>query len=158
MTLEEFKEYKNRPKCFYTKEEIQEILNDISQKVVVDTLPTEGQENYLYLVPSMVNPGTYEQYIWKNNDWEHLGNVDEAQYTDYVTNPELDNTIERISLVTSAALNDLNDRKQDKVESGNTANRPNNVDTGFIYWDTTLGKMIAWNGTAWVNLDGTALA
>jgi len=42
MTLEEFKEYKNRPKCFYTKEEIQEILNDISQKVIVDILPTEG--------------------------------------------------------------------------------------------------------------------
>lgn len=42
MTLEEFKEYKNRSKCFYTKEEIQEILNNISQKVVVDTLPDEG--------------------------------------------------------------------------------------------------------------------
>lgn len=104
MTLEEFKEYKNRPKCFYTKEEIQEILNDISQKVVVDTLPTEGQENYLYLVPSIVNPGTYEQYTWKNNDWEYFGNVDETQYTDYVTNPEMDLAFDNLKTINNKSL------------------------------------------------------
>ena len=44
--------------------------------------------------------------------------------------------------------------------SGTTAQRPasTGIYTGFQYWDTTLGKMIAWNGSAWVNLDGTALA
>ena len=43
---------------------------------------------------------------------------------------------------------------------GTTTNRPalTSTDAGFNYWDTTLGKMIAWNGTTWVNLDGTALA
>ena len=30
-------------------------------------------------------------------------------------------------------------------------------DVGYMYFDTTLGKYICWNGTAWVNLDGTAL-
>ena len=104
MTLEEFKEYKNRPKCFYTKEEIQEILNDISQKVIVDILPTEGQENYLYLVPSTVNPGTYEQYTWKNNNWEYLGNVDEIQYTDYVTNPEMDLAFDNLKTINNQSL------------------------------------------------------
>lgn len=42
----------------------------------------------------------------------------------------------------------------------NTANRPTlNADQyGTIIYDTTLNKYILWNGTAWVNLDGTALA
>ena len=31
-------------------------------------------------------------------------------------------------------------------------------DAGFTYWDTILGKIIAWNGSAWVNLDGTVLS
>ena len=29
--------------------------------------------------------------------------------------------------------------------------------TGSVLYDTTLGKLILWNGTAWVNLDGTSL-
>jgi len=28
---------------------------------------------------------------------------------------------------------------------------------GSVIYDTTLGKLILWNGTAWVNLDGTSL-
>lgn len=31
------------------------------------------------------------------------------------------------------------------------------VGGGFTYFDTDLGKLILWNGTAWVNVDGTAL-
>ena len=40
------------------------------------------------------------------------------------------------------------------------ATRPTLSETiiGYQFFDTTLGKMICWNGTAWVNLDGTALA
>lgn len=43
--------------------------------------------------------------------------------------------------------------------NGVSAKRPTltSTDAGFNYWDTTLGKMIAWNGSTWVNLDGTAL-
>lgn len=32
------------------------------------------------------------------------------------------------------------------------------VKEGFDVYDTTLKKKILWNGTAWVNLDGTSLA
>ena len=48
----------------------------------------------------------------------------------------------------------------DGALSGATSNRPTltSTDTGFIFFDTTLGKSIVWNGTAWVNMDGTALA
>lgn len=44
---------------------------------------------------------------------------------------------------------------------GDMTSRPSfTADThiGFQYFDTDLGKYICWNGTAWVNLDGTALS
>ena len=89
MTLEELQEHQNKKRCFYTKEETNQMLNEVSQKVMVEQLPDNGTENYLYLVPSTVNPGTYEQYIWEDNNWQHLGNVEEAKLTDFVTEPEL---------------------------------------------------------------------
>lgn len=46
------------------------------------------------------------------------------------------------------------------LKSGNTQNRPpvSLVPVGQTYLDTDLGKMIISNGTAWVNMDGTALS
>ena len=43
---------------------------------------------------------------------------------------------------------------------GLTNERPSlqSIDEGFEYYDSTLKKKILWNGTAWVNLDGTELA
>lgn len=43
---------------------------------------------------------------------------------------------------------------------GNTNSRPvlSANDEGCEYYDTTLKKKILWNGTAWVNIDGTELA
>lgn len=41
----------------------------------------------------------------------------------------------------------------------NTVNRPTLTgETGSVIYDGGLGKLILWNGTAWVNLDGTALS
>lgn len=43
--------------------------------------------------------------------------------------------------------------------AGDTASRPTCIlSKGFQYFDTDLGKTIVWNGTTWVNVDGTALA
>jgi hypothetical protein len=55
---------------------------------------------------------------------------------------------------------DSNGYPADAKRSGTTANRPTLTanDKGFTYWDTTVNKMIAWNGSAWVNLDGSALS
>lgn len=41
---------------------------------------------------------------------------------------------------------------------GNSTERPSNVNEGYEYYDNTLKKKILWNGTAWVNMDGTELA
>lgn len=45
------------------------------------------------------------------------------------------------------------------ITQGTTEERPSvGADNGgFSYYDTTLKKSILWNGTAWVNMDGTAL-
>lgn len=42
---------------------------------------------------------------------------------------------------------------------GTTGQRPEllDSDSGLTYYDSNLGKMILWNGTTWVNMDGTAL-
>lgn len=46
------------------------------------------------------------------------------------------------------------------IRTGATADRPNQnfCFPGLTFFDTDLGKMIVWNGTAWVNVDGTALS
>ena len=38
-----------------------------------------------------------------------------------------------------------------------TVERPTTTSEGAVIYDTTLKKCILWNGTAWVNLDGTSL-
>ncbi len=45
------------------------------------------------------------------------------------------------------------------LRKGSTGKRPVLTESmdGFEYYDTTLKKKILWNGSAWVNLDGTAL-
>lgn len=44
------------------------------------------------------------------------------------------------------------------LPSYTTASRPASQDEGSIIYDSTLKKCILYNGTAWVNLDGTALS
>lgn len=43
------------------------------------------------------------------------------------------------------------------LKKGSTQERPTDIEVGFIYKDTTLNKLIVWDGDAWVNMDGTAL-
>ena len=44
---------------------------------------------------------------------------------------------------------------QTKAMTGTTASRPTSVVKGFVYIDTTLNKIIWWNGTDWVDAMGT---
>ena len=56
-------------------------------------------------------------------------------------------------------ITDLSDKINNLNSKGNTDSRPTllGTDEGFEYYDTTLKKKILWNGTTWVNLDGTEL-
>lgn len=46
------------------------------------------------------------------------------------------------------------------IGKGATSGRPTlgGSDYGYQYYDTTLNKYICWNGSAWINMDGSALA
>lgn len=46
-----------------------------------------------------------------------------------------------------------------KLNKGTSEERPslNSSESGFDFYDTTLKKKILWNGTTWVNIDGTKL-
>ena len=44
------------------------------------------------------------------------------------------------------------------INSGNSASRPTVTSVGYQYFDTDLHKMIVWDGSSWINMDGTALA
>ena len=54
--------------------------------------------------------------------------------------------------------NTLTYNPADAKNQGSSEDRPSNVNIGFIYKDTTLNKLILWEGTKWVNLDGTELS
>lgn len=41
--------------------------------------------------------------------------------------------------------------------AGSTANRPTQVYTGLMHFDTALGKPVWWDGTQWVDATGTAV-
>lgn len=53
-----------------------------------------------------------------------------------------------------------NSRLDYQIYKGNTSDRgtPSVNNEGLTYYDSTLKKMILWNGTVWTNLDGTPLA
>ena len=65
----------------------------------------------------------------------------------YNGNP-IDNTV-RLSTI---------EKKIVCIKRGSTEERPFYVEDDFVYYDSTLKKKILWNGTAWVNLDGTELS
>lgn len=66
-------------------------------------------------------------------------------------------TIENSTGKIKYSANGSNWRYLQETGIGTTANRPTEVNAGFQYFDTSLSKYICWNGTAWVNLDGTPL-
>lgn len=63
------------------------------------------------------------------------------------------------TITVSGNIYDINGINILALTKGTTEQRPTNtiISEGFEYYDSTLKKMILWNGTSWVNLDGTAL-
>jgi len=48
-------------------------------------------------------------------------------------------------------------RNLDKVQDGTTGERPSSPLTGRLFFDTSLSKLVVYNGTNWVNVDGSSL-
>lgn len=76
-----------------------------------------------------------------------------------------DSTTQRPAFCNGVDWLDVDGIKSDIKRKGISSDRPNlehyfivGGAAGFLYYDTTLNKYIVWNGTAWVNIDGTNLS
>lgn len=56
-----------------------------------------------------------------------------------------------------SSVTGLDDNVVSSYAVGDTASRPSDPATGQQYFDTTLGHLIVYDGSAWVAPDGTAL-
>lgn len=58
--------------------------------IIVNSLPTTGEEDTIYLVPIEGETGNnYEEYVYVNGAWEKLGGIQvEVDLTDYVKNTD----------------------------------------------------------------------
>lgn len=71
----------------YTQSEVNNLIGQIKtiSIEVVDTLPTTGEDNKIYLVPKEGSTGDiYNEYIWVNNAWELIGTT-QVDLTGYAT-------------------------------------------------------------------------
>lgn len=79
--------------------------------------------------------------------------VDVSPVLPLPTEARFQSRLEDVLRTMSRAINDAD------MRAGVTADRPAEADlrAGRLYFDSTLVKLIVYNGTAWVNVDGTAL-
>lgn len=76
----------------YTKSQVDNLIGSVStiSITVVQTLPTTGQSNTIYLVPqNPSNPDIYNEYVYANNTWVNIGSS-EIDLSDYYTKTESD--------------------------------------------------------------------
>ena len=62
-------------------------LSDYIRFEVVNELPSIGEDNLIYLLPSE-DENEFIEYIWLNNDWEQIGEK-KLDLTDYFTKTEI---------------------------------------------------------------------
>lgn len=71
---------------YSTLDELLGRMVDTTIFIVVDTLPTTGESNKIYLVPN--NTGSFDEYFWNNkNQWDKIGalNVPMQAFENYPT-------------------------------------------------------------------------
>jgi hypothetical protein len=87
-----------------------------------------------------------------------------ADLLTYVTAVDSDNLTITVNTAPSTSVNPCTITMQAPTframgaRASTTAQRPTltSDDVGYLYWDTTIGKAIFWNGSAWKLADGTA--
>ena len=105
-------------------------------------LAKSSTDNYLSVKPT-INYSQLSHLLQGMENGIRLGSVEGANSVGIIVNGKV------VSSFSSVGLTPL---------SGSTENRPNPSSViGVMYFDTTLGKYTTWNGTDWVNVDGTAL-
>lgn len=122
----------------YTQSEVNNLIGQIKtiSIEVVNTLPTTGEDNKIYLVPKEGSTGdVYNEYIWVNNTWELIGST-QVDLTGYATQDWVNNQIKDFlneSQVTQIVNNSLTNyytktETYSKTEVNNLLNGKANAD------------------------------
>lgn len=122
---------------YYTKEEINNLITDKITFKIVDSLPTTGESNIIYLIPSS-NSQTQnikDEYIWLSNKWEKIGSTS-IDLSQYYTKSESDN---RFVLKTS--ITDYLTDYLTKTEASNTYQTKNDAATEKSRVNTELSTI-----------------
>lgn len=89
---------------YFTEEDIQQIQSNVLDKVnqfsvqVVQELPTENIDDhtiYFVLKTNTEQNDVYDEYIYVNNDWEHIGTT-AVDLSNYYNKEEVDNKVANI--------------------------------------------------------------
>ena len=117
--------------------------------LIVNTLPTTGEEGTLYFVPKTTSQtqDVYDEYMWVNNGWEMLG---EKQITvdlsNYYTKQEVNDLIPTIPTNVSAFTNDVGYLTQHQDISGkldtSKVKTTNSTTSGDVYDVTYINTML----------------
>lgn len=108
---------------------------------------------------AIFNGGGFNDKVSCPNYYGIINNKFVISNTDFI--PVVTSTSNGLmSFIDKINLSSLILKVNNLTSKGDTDSRPTlaNIDEGFEYYDTTLKKKILWNGTNWVNLDGTELA
>lgn len=104
---------------YITEPKLQEALAKIKtlKKDVVDTLPSTGQDDVIYLVKDAKGKANnvYLEYLWINGAFELIGST-EVDLTGYAKTSYVDNSISNIDLSPYAKTIDLNNKLNSKVD------------------------------------------
>ena len=106
---------------YFTEQEIQAIKNSILSQVnqfniqVVQQLPTGKIDTHtIYFVPkaSQKQNDIYEEYIYINNSWEHIGTL-ETNLSDYYTKDEINNKVDGKTIPAGGTVGQILTKKSD---------------------------------------------
>lgn len=104
---------------YITEPKLQEALAKIKtlKKDVVDTLPSTGQDDVIYLVKDAKGKANnvYLEYLWIDGAFELIGST-EVDLTGYAKTSYVDNSISNIDLSPYAKTIDLNNKLNSKVD------------------------------------------
>lgn len=139
----------------YTKTEVNDLIGQIKtiSIQVVDTLPTTGESNVIYLVPKEGSKDDiYNEYIWVNNAWELIGSTQidltgyatedwvNTQIANFLTESQITQLINNslANYYTQEQVNNLLDNKADKSSIPTKTSQLIN-DSGYI--DNTVNDL-----------------
>lgn len=106
---------------YFTEQEIQAIKNSILSQVnqfniqVVQQLPTGKIDTHtIYFVPkaSQKQNDIYEEYIYINNSWEHIGTL-ETNLSDYYTKDEINDKVDGKTIPAGGTVGQILTKKSD---------------------------------------------